>query len=172
VKRRRPFVGSAVLAALAAIPLVVILIVLPGQRSRALDVFVLFLGACALLALARLTSENEQREPSPFDEPAAKPPRPERLPELARIEREVVLSTGSEFDQQVRLRPLLRDIAEHRLWSRRGVVLEESPVRAEELLGAEVWELVRPGPPAADRRYWSAVELGELTRLVDRLEGV
>jgi len=172
VTRRRPLLDSLVLAALGAVPLVVVLVVLPGQRSRALDVYVLFLGACALFGLVRLTSESDESRPSPFDEPPPKPPRVERLPELARIEREVLLATGSDFDQQLRLRPLLRDIAEHRLWSRRGVALDESPVRAEELLGPEVWELVRPDAQRADTRDWRALELEELKRIVAQIEDV
>jgi hypothetical protein len=165
-------VDSAALAVVGAIPLVVILIVLPGERSRALDVYVLFLGACALLALGRLTSESDESSRSPFDEPPPKPPRVERLPELARIEREVMLATGSDFDQQLRLRPLLRDIAEHRLWSRRGIALDENPVRAAELLGPEVWELLRPGGSSADTRDWRALDLDELKGMVDRIETV
>ena len=73
-----------------------------------------------------------------------------RLPELVRIEREVVLATGSGFDRQMRVGPLMRDIARYQLWTRRGVDLEEQPERARELLGDEIWGLLRAGRPRAE----------------------
>jgi hypothetical protein len=198
---RRPLTVSAALGALGAVPLVVILIVLPGQRSRALDVYVLYLGALALLALARATAATGPDDPEAVrrtrgahevrlllednlaayvfhGEPSTalrtdrEPRSRHRLPELARIEREVVLSTGSEFDQQLRVKPLLRDVAAHRLWIRRGVDMDENPERAREVLGDEVWELVKPGPPEPNRRYSSGLDIAGLKEIVDRIEAV
>jgi hypothetical protein len=170
---RRPLTISAALGALGAVPLVVILIVLPGDRSRALDVYVLYLGALALLALARATAATGEGDPLAhfLPEPESRSSRP-RLPELARIEREVVLSTGSEFDQQLRVKPLLSDVAAHRLWTRRGIEMDESPERAREVLGDEVWELVKPGPPEPNRRYSSGLDIAGLRRIVEKIEGV
>jgi hypothetical protein len=169
---RRPLQISGVLALLGVAVLTVILIVLPGDRSRALDVYILYLGALALLALARATAAAGGGEAVDFGGGEAVAPPPARLPELARVEREVVLSTGSEFDQQLRVRPLLRDVAAHRLWTRRGVDIEENPERARELLGPDVWELVKAGPPDADRRYWRGLDLAGLGRIVDQIEAL
>jgi len=170
---RRPLTISAALGALGAVPLVVILIVLPGDRSRALDIYVLYLGALALLALARATAATGAGEPLAdlLPERESRSSRP-RLPELVRIEREVVLSTGSEFDQQLRVKPLLRDVAAHRLWTRRGFDMDENPERAREVLGDEVWELVKPGPPEPNRRYSTGLDIEGLTRIVDTVEAV
>lgn len=167
---RRPLIISAALAVLGAVPLVVVLVVLSGERTRALDVYVLYLGALALLALARATAASGERSSSLTLAPSPEPAPTTRLPELARIEREVALATGTEFDQQLRLKPLLRDIATHRLWTRRGIDLEESPERARVVLGAEVWELVKPEPPDPSRRYWSALDLAGLRGIVDSIE--
>ena len=169
---KRPFQISGVLALLGAVVLTVVLIVLPGERSRALDIYILYLGALALLAFARGTAAAGDGEAADHGIAEAAAPPPARLPELARVEREVVLSTGSEFDQQLRVKPLLRDVAAHRLWTRRGVDLDENPERARELLGPEVWELVKPGPPEADRRYWRGLDIAGLGRIVDQIEAL
>jgi hypothetical protein len=106
-------------------------------------------------------------------EPRSAPSRePDRLPELARLEREVVLSTGSEFDQHLRVKPLLRDIAAYRLWSHHGVDLDESPARSRELLGDQAWELVRPGPLDPNKRYLKGLDLKGLQAVVARIENV
>jgi hypothetical protein len=168
---RRPLAASGGLAGVAAVPLIVVLLIRPGDRSRALDVYVLFLGAVILLALARMTAAKDRPESPPA---ARRRPHPEsaRLPELARIEREVVLATGSEFDQHVRIKPLLRDVVEHRLWARRGVDLGEESERAQELLGPEVWELVRPEPPDPNSRYVRGLDLAALRRVLDTVESL
>ena len=88
-----------------------------------------------------------------------------------RIEREVVLATGSGFDRQMRVGPLMRDIARYKLWTRRGVDLEEQPERARELLGDEIWGL--PARAVQSRtRYASGAEIAELRQMLERMEKV
>ncbi|MBA3717860.1 MAG: hypothetical protein H0W87_06510 [Actinobacteria bacterium] len=167
---KRPFFTAGVLAGVGAVPLVVLVLVLPGDRPKVLDVYVLFLGAVLMLVLARMTSgEPGMRKVIPA---GAERKSDDRLPELARIEREVVLATGSGFDRQMRVGPLLRDIARHRLWTRRGVELDEEPERARELLGEEVWSLLRAGRPEPNARYAPGADLAELRRIVERIEKV
>jgi hypothetical protein len=85
---------------------------------------------------------------------------------------EVEQSTASALHLHVRLRPILREIAAHRLWMRFGVDLDREQERARDLVGANAWELVRPerlppsdrlapGPAPADLR----VVVEELERL-------
>lgn len=166
---RRHFAESGVLAALGTIPLVVILLVYPGETSRALDVYVVFLGALFLLALVRIApgEREEVRGLAPRED---RPP--DRIVELDRLERDVVLATGSELEQHVRIKPLLRDVVEDRLWRSRGVELDASPDRARELLGEELYELVRPGRPDPDARYFRGLDLERLTRVLDRIEAI
>lgn len=165
----RPFLTAGGLAVAGAVPLVVILLVRPGDRSHALDIYLLFLGAILLFILARMTSgAGGRRKPIPpkKEQPSA------RLPELVRIEREVVLATGSGFDRQMRVGPLMRDIARHRLWTRRGVDLDEQPERARELLGDDVWRLLRAGRPEPDLRYAPGADVAELRQILQRIEKV
>jgi hypothetical protein len=167
---RKPLTVAGAVAGLAAVPLTVVLIVLPGQASRALDVYVLFLGAVLLFALARMTAATEPQPPTPPLRPKTEGDR--RLPELKRIEREVVLATGSEFDQHLRIKPLVRDVGEHRLWTRRGIDLEANPEKARRLLGSDVWELVKPGAPDPNSRYLRGLDLASLTRALDEIENL
>jgi hypothetical protein len=86
--------------------------------------------------------------------------------------REVELSTYNAFHFYARLRPLLRDVAAHRLRSRYGVELDAEPGRARELVASEAWEVVRPDlEPPADR-LGSGPTVGELRVLVDELEAI
>jgi hypothetical protein len=164
-----PFRSAALLAALGAIPLLVCVIVLPGDRSRALDFYLLYLGSALLFVLARMTSAHGGRRPIP---PKKERPPEGRLPDLVRIERELVLATGSAFDRQMRVGPLMRDIARHRLWTRRGIDLEEQPEQAHEVLGEEVWRLLRAGRPEPDLRYQPGADIAELRQILERIEKV
>src|SRR4029077_12149847 len=107
--------------------------------------YLLALGGVLLLALVRLTRAK------------ALAPRRSQL-ELALAEmrkgrpahgklglvRDLELSFLSAMHLHVRLRPVLREIAAHRLLRQYGVDLEGEPARARELVGASAWELVRP----------------------------
>jgi len=166
---RNPLRNAGLLAALGAVPLVICVLVLPGERSRALDAYLLYLGAVLLLVLARMTSGREGRKPIP---PKKERPPDGRLPELVRIEREVVLATGSGFDRQMRVGPLMRDIARHRLWTRRGIDLDEQPQQAHQVLGDEVWDLLRAGRPEPNLRYAPGADIAELRQILDRIEKV
>ena len=168
MKHRHPFRDAGLLAVVGAVPLLIVVFVLPGDRSKALDVYLLFLGAVLLLALARMTSPERGRKTIP----PKKEKTDTRLPELVRIEREVVLATGSGFDRQMRVGPLMRDIARYQLWTRRGVDLEEQPERARELLGDEIWGLLRAGRPEPNSRYASGAEIAELRQMLERIEKV
>ena len=166
---RRPFLTMGGLAAAGAVPLAICLVLFPGERSRAVDVYLLYLGAVLLFVLARMTSAADRRR-KPIPPKVEKPDT--RLPELVRIEREVVLATGSGFDRQMRVGPLMREIARHRLWTRRGVDLDEQPERARELLGGEVWSLLRAGRPEPNSRYARGADVAELRQILERIEKV
>jgi len=124
-----------------------------GLRLIFLDVYLLAMGGVFLLALVRTTrAKAPAGGASQFDRALAamRGGRPESG-ELT-LARDIELSTISAFHLHVRLRPLLREIASHRLLKSYGVDLAAEPARARELVGASAWELVRPDrPPPADR---------------------
>jgi hypothetical protein len=145
-----------------------------GARSILLDVYFLGMGGVLLLALVRTTREGGgSTGTSDFDralDEFSGRQRPDSG-ELTLVS-EVEQSTASALHLHVRLRPILREIAAHRLWMRFGVDLDREQERARDLVGANAWELVRPerlppsdrlapGPAPADLR----VVVEELERL-------
>jgi hypothetical protein len=124
-----------------------------GLRDELLDVYLLGMGGVLLLALVRTTREaGSSAGAADFDGAVADMGRRHSSDsgELTLVH-DVALSVASAFHLHLRLRPVLREIAGHRLLRRYGVDLEREPERARELIGAEAWELVRPErPPPSD----------------------
>ena len=97
---------------------------------------------------------------------ARKPP----SPTLDALEWTLLFSAERELDLYGRLRPLLRDIASARLGSL-GVDLDRSPA-APELLGPELWSIVRPGREPPTDRHAPGPGLPAIERALAALEGV
>jgi hypothetical protein len=148
-------------------------LVTDGLARVILESYLLGVGAVLLLALVRtirvrvLTASS-----SPFDSVLlAMRRRPIDSTETP-LAAELRLSRLSAFHAHVRLRPLISEVAAHRLWSHYGVDLQSEPGRAAELLGPATWELVRPErPPPSDRlaRGSSLAELGTIVTELERL---
>ncbi len=142
-----------------------------GARSILLEVYLLGMGGVLLLALVRTTREGgPSTEPSGFDRALAESRRhPSDSGELTLV-RDLKQSTISALHLHVRLRPILHEIAVHRLWMRFGVDLDREPVRARELIGANAWELVRPERLPPSDRLAAGPALADLRVVVDELE--
>jgi hypothetical protein len=97
--------------------------------------------------------------------------RGEQVGGLEELEHAVEFSLTTAFDLHYRLRPHLLRVAVYRL-AERGVDLDSEPQRARDLLGPEVWELVRPDRPAPERRNARGLEVDRLRRIVERLSAV
>ncbi len=124
-----------------------------GLRSLFVDIYLVAIGGVLLLALVRTTRVKAPPPAQSSFERALTAMRlgPADTGELTLV-RELDLSVLSAFHLHVRLRPVLREIAAQRLRVRYGVDLDREPGRAQELIGAEAWEVVRPQrPPPADR---------------------
>jgi hypothetical protein len=133
-------VGFALSAAVGLTALAV-----SGARSILLDVYFLGMGGVLLLALVRTTREGGSTGLSDFDRALEEMSRrhPSDSGELTLVN-EVEQSSASALHLHVRLRPILREIAAHRLWMRFGVDLDREQERAREVVGANAWDLVRP----------------------------
>jgi hypothetical protein len=167
-------VARAVKVGLAlTIALVVGVYLSTGLQRVFLDVYLLAMGGVLLLALVRTTwIRGAAAQSSELDRTLSemRRPRPE-TGELALV-RELDLSTMNAFHLHVRLRPVLREIAAHRLRRHYGVELDDEQARARELVGTEAWELVRPNrPPPADRLA-AGPQLATLRTVVDELEQI
>jgi hypothetical protein len=144
-----------------------------GIRALLLDVYLLGVGGVILLALVRSTREETSAGASEFDRAVAQMSRrhPSDSGELTLV-RDVKQSTISAFHLHVRLRPVLREIAAHRLWMRFGVDLDGDSESARELMGANVWELVRPDRIPPGDRLATGPPLADLRVVVDELERI
>jgi hypothetical protein len=123
------------------------------------------LGMALAVWLARVPSARRRRQ-----RPRRRP-RPALPADLGAITELVVSARSSPADAHRRLRPLLREIAAVRL-ARRGIGLDRDPLQARELLGQELWELVRADRELPAGRVAPALTPAELAALTDRLEAV
>ena len=159
-------------ALLGGVAAAVSLVFLSERRGLVLDVYLLFLGATALRALVRVTTEAHRRRARSDYEDALRRPagKHDPRPQLARLEGQVALATESAFYLH-RLRPLLQEIAAHRLGARHGIRLEDER-RARAALGDEAWQLLRPGRQLEGDPLGpglSARELGEVVGALERI---
>ena len=166
--------GVALGATLASGALIVARVLEPGRRELELDIYVLTVGAIALLAAILATRRAYPlEERSALVEALDREERPSvRPPDLERTERLVSMASTTAFDLHYRLRPVLREVAEQRLADRRGLRLDSDDPRVREACGEELWEVVRPDREAPDHRYRPGLEPAALERVVARLEDI
>jgi hypothetical protein len=145
-----------------------------GLRDALLDVYLLGIGGVLLLALVRTTSESgPATRASDFDRAVGDLSRRylSDSGELSLVH-DVQQSVASTFHLHVRLRPILREIAAHRLWTRFGVDIDREHERARELVGVDVWELVRSERPPPSDRLAPGPPASHLSRVVEELERI
>jgi hypothetical protein len=95
------------------------------------------------------------------------PPRPEQLMQFEGLVRR---SEASALTAHAYLRPVLVEIASRRL-AARGHALDRMPESVgRSLLGAPLWELVRPDRPFPEDRHGAGVSAHELRTLLEVLE--
>lgn len=146
--RRAP---TAVIATLAAAG---VLLFAPIDATLTVRIYLLVIGALALLTLVGATGFAAGRSGSRFERALVRPRRRARRPEeLEQLERQVLLAVENAADFHFRLRPALVAAVDAALWRLHGVDLALQPERAAELLPPALWDVVRPDlPPPADRR--------------------
>ena len=96
---------------------------------------------------------------------------PDRPPGLAEVERAVDFGSWSQSDLQHRLRPILVEVAEHRLGSLRGIDLQRQPERARAVLGEDLWQLMAAGNADAKGRA-PGVPIRVLRSAIEALEAI
>lgn len=143
-----------------------------GRGAEVLDGWLLAMGAVLLLALFRVARLRAPRTVSPLDQALRRmrPPAP-APPELA-LERDITLSRAIGFHFHMRLRPVLREIAAHRLRTDYGVDLEREPARARELVPARAWVVIDPDLRPPDDRLAPGPTVAEIAAVVDDLERI
>jgi hypothetical protein len=164
---KRYVLGWSGFAAFAAFALLVARFFLPGYFAAELDIFILAVGGLALfLAVAATRGAYPLQRRSELAAALERDaPSPARPLELERLERELPMATETAFDLHARLRPVVREIAGMRL-AAHGLSLEEG----QDLLGEEIWEIVRPERRPPSERHAEGIPPAALRRLVERLE--
>ena len=170
---KRLLSAALFLAGLVTIALVVAASVEPGRRALELDIYVLAVGAIAVITAVLVARRGIPVSTESAIEEAleAEPPGALRPPDLERTERVVTMAATTAFDLHYRLRPILREIAEQRLADRHGVRLDEDE-GAEEALGVELWEVVRADREAPSKRFAPGFEPEALRAAIERLESL
>jgi hypothetical protein len=165
----RRAVGTGVLVTLGA---GVALLFTAGNRATVIDVYVLVMGGIVLLALVRFARILRRGSPpSSFEAAIAQTKAPRAGDDdVVTLDREIELSRVDGFHFHVRLRPVLRDVAAHRLRVRYGVELDREPERARELLPADVWDVVRPDRQPPKERLAPGPTFAQQRALLDGLE--
>ena len=135
--------------------------------TLAIEIVTLVVGAIVIIAVlptAPVTHNRPVRRG-----PRVGPAQRVRSVDLERLERVTAWGRSSPALVDLRLRPVLREIAIARL-RRRGIELDRGD-DARELLGERLWELVKARPLLEDPRG-PGVSLSELEALTERLESI
>lgn len=148
-----------------------VLLLSPVETELVVRIYLLVVGALALMTLIAATSHVAPATPSAFERALVRRPTPEPRPdELTRLERQVALAEENAFDFYVRVRPALVDAAAAALWRRHAVTLSTQPERARELLPPEVWAVVRPDYERPADRHEPGPSIDDLDRVVHAIE--
>jgi hypothetical protein len=168
------FLGALLVTAVAGGVAGLAIVAAPWRRDTVLDGYLILVGAIALITLLRATRAAQPgTERSAFERALRRRPPPEEpLPELARLEREVVLASTTAFDLHYRLRLTLLEIARHRLSTRRGIDLDSEPERAGRALGERAWSVLDPEREPPRDRLAPGLSRTELRALVELLERI
>ncbi len=158
----------------AGLGLTVVAVLYPLPAAQAFDGYLLFLGALVAFGIVQATREANPADPDSAYERALRKRRRggARPPELERLEREVVLSAMSSFDFHMRMRPLLREIAAHRLATRRGLDLDRGGREVRGLLGDDLWQLLQPEREPPHDRFAPGLALADLRAALDAVERI
>jgi len=168
-------VGRFTKTALAAAVALVVLLVIPRLSTpRALGIWVVLVTGLVLVTLIRHSRESGEPEPASRFERAlrARKPPTAQPEELLRMDRELVLGSADADHAHRRLLPLLRATAAARIAARHGFELERRPEAARELLGKDVWELLRPDRPQPEDRHASGVPQERIAAVIARVESL
>ena len=166
---RRLAVPAVVLSGLLAVDIAF----RPIPFGFAFRAWLVALGALAAAALVRGSLAPYRRlHVQPMRLANRRQTRVERPAGLEEVERAVDFAVWNRADLDRRLRPLLREVAAHRLLARRGVDIDRSPESARQLLGEVAWQLV-DAPPALEPEHRRAgTTAAAIRETIERLEAL
>ena len=124
-----------------------------------------------VVLLAFVIGRTDERSPSAFDAAirAPSPPAFDEPPSLTSA-RWLVVNATTAGGLHFRVRPALAELTESRLRDRHGIDL--SHPRAPDLLGDELWAIVRPDSPEPADRMAAGLSPAMFRTVLDRLESL
>ena len=160
---RRHLVDIVILFVFSSLITGYVLAAQPSVRTVTLHAYVFVVGGLLILGIVAAAGDAvPRRRRSELDAAlAGGGTRRERLPEVAKLEREVALGTASAYDLHYRLLPQLREIAQARLE-------QSGRVAGPETLG-RWWELLRPDRLPPEDRFDKGISESDLRALVQDL---
>ena len=171
---RRLASGPVTFGTLATLVLLLALFVLPGHTEVVLRTYVVVLGYLGLwFASEVLAVKYESRETSAIEALSRRrPPRPQPVPELEDLVGRLSFAQVSASDYEHRLRPLLWEIAGHRLAVGEHLDIDADPELARVRLGPEVWAAIAEPANTFQARDAHGPTLARLDAIVRALEGI
>jgi hypothetical protein len=147
------------------------------ERAIAFRMWLVGVGLVGLNALVHLLGHRPTtRRVDDLDRAARAAPdaAPDVPPSFARSTRVLELVSGTAGDVHFRVRPVLREVAEHRLLTRHGLVLDDprDGMAAADRCGPLLWDVVRPDRPEPRDRRRHELAPAAAGELVDRLEAI
>lgn len=109
-------------------------------------------------------------DPRPTRRRRAAAPPPLRPGQLVALERLVTTAGTSTVQAHAYLRPILVEIATHRLAAHGQTIDRMSNAAGRDLLGERLWEIVRPNRPFPEDRHAPGVQPRDLAAMIDVLE--
>jgi hypothetical protein len=157
-----------------AVGVVILLIVIapPESRGSVTRLAILVIGVGVAWRVLRRAATVTASSPERFEDVLRQPPANRfEIADLRAVETDIRMAISSAFGVEVRLKPVLRELARWRLQRNRGIDMDREPDAARAVLGEPLWRLTQvadatpefraPGLPFADVRV-----------AVDRLEQI
>jgi hypothetical protein len=158
----------------SAIALVALLAPPKLSTSRALAIWLVIVAALVLVALIRESRERGGPVPPSRFEQALRKRKPAtgQPEELVRMERELLLGIADADHAHRQLLPLLRATASARLAARHGLEPGRRAELERELLGEEVWQLLRPDRPEPADRHGPGLAQEQVVAVIEKVESL
>ena len=161
---------TLVVAALAGAAALGIAFAPPESQASLARLGILALGAVAAWRALGRSSSVTAPSPEQFERELAQPRAPSfEIAGLRAVETDLRMSIANAFGRELRLKPILRELAGWRLARNHGVDLDRAPEAAQRILGEPLWQLVRPAEAFPDFRA-PGVPLSDIQAAIDRLE--
>jgi hypothetical protein len=144
----------------------------PESQAFLARLGILALGIVAAWRVLGRSSAVTAPTPEQFDLELAQPtPRSFEIAGLRGVETDLRMATANAYGRDLRLKPILRELAGWRLARNHGVDIGRAPDAARQILGEPLWELVRPAEAFPDFRA-PGVPLADVNSAIDRLERI